>query len=186
MSDTRSIPGRLLDGCRRGDPASQKEVYARFYGYAMNITLRYAPTREVAAEILNDGFFKVFRHMDRYNPAFPFLSWFRRIMVNTAIDHFRSTRRELDMVQLMAEDYPDYAVNLPDLETEIDTLPVLQQLSPGYRMVFNLYVMEEYSHEEIADILGITTSASRSNLARAKNRLRELILEQTRSRLKQS
>ena len=176
MSESRTIPDRLLDGCRRGDAAAQKEVYARFYGYAMNITLRYAPTREVATEVLNDGFFKVFKHMDRYNPAFPFLSWFRRIIVNTAIDHFRSTRKEIDMLELLEEGLEDHSISMPSLDPDMDPLPILQQLSPGYRMVFNLYVMEEYSHEEIGDMLGITPSASRSNLTRAKKRLRELML----------
>ncbi len=185
MSDSRAIPVRLLDGCRRGDAASQKEVYARYYGYGMNITLRYGRTREEAVEVLNDGFLKIFRHMDRYNPAFPFLSWFRRIMVNTAIDHFRSTRKEMDMLELLEEGLGDQAVEMPLLEAPSDLLPILQQLTPGYRMVFNLYVMEEYTHEEIGEMLGITTSASRSNLTRAKQRLRELILDQMPSKAKQ-
>ena len=123
----------------------------------MNITLRYTPSREEAAEVLNDGFLKVFRHMDRYNPAYPFLAWFRRIVVNTAIDHFRSTRKEKDMMELMNDQQELEAVTMPVLEEEFDFLPIMQQLSPGYRMVFNLYVMEEYNHEEIGEILGITS-----------------------------
>lgn len=177
MAPSSSIPVRLLDGCRKGDPASQKEVYARYYGLGMNVTLRYSPTREEAAEVLNDAFIKVFRHIHRFNPAFPFTPWFRRIVVNTAIDHFRTTRKVPDMLPLMETDEPVEGVVWPETASDIDWLPLLRQLSPGYRIVFNLYVMEEYTHEEIGELLGITASASRSNLTRAKTRLRELLVE---------
>ncbi|MCF8239245.1 MAG: sigma-70 family RNA polymerase sigma factor [Saprospiraceae bacterium] len=184
MNDSRAIPPRLLDGCRRGDAASQKEVYARYYGYGLHITLRYTKTREEAVEVLNDGFLKIFRHMDRYNPAFPFLSWFRRIMVNSAIDHFRFTRKENDMLELLEEGLSDQVFEMPSFKEGSDLLLIVQQLSPGYRMVFNLHVMEEYTHEEIGEMLGISASASRSNLTRAKQRLRELILDQWPSVMK--
>lgn len=167
---------RTLQSCLQGNRNSQRKVYEHFYGYAISICLRYSKNREEAVEILNDGFLKAFTHLEQYNPAYPFKVWLRRILVNSAIDYHRKNlsfplHLELNAAtHLAAEEIP-----LPNLSPEDDMLPVLQKLSPAYRMVFNLYVMEDFKHDEIAEILGIDARTSRSNLIRAKEALRTLL-----------
>lgn len=167
----------ILDGCLKKRRNSQRKLYEHFYGYALNICLRYAGNREDAVEILNDSFLKVFSHLDRYDPEQAFKSWLRRIVVNTAIDHHRKNHRynantDLETVEMAEEE------SYPTLNPNEDILPLIQQLSPQYRTVFNLYVMEGYDHKEIAETLNITVNTSRSNLMRAKLRLKELLQQQ--------
>ncbi|MFN0175402.1 MAG: RNA polymerase sigma factor [Saprospiraceae bacterium] len=170
----------VLQGCQKGNRNSQRRLYEHFYGYAMSICLRYSKGRDEAVEILNDAFHKVFNHLDKYDPAYPFKVWLRRILINTAIDYHRKNRnliQTLDLAsaaELAAEEMP-----LPKLSKDEDVLPILQKLSPAYRVVFNLYVMEGYAHQEIADLLGIDVRTSRSNLMRATQNLRALVRKKT-------
>ena len=168
----------LLRGCRAGDRNSQQKLYEHFYGYAMHLCLRYTKHREEAVEILNDAFFKALTKIDTYDPALPFKSWLRRILINTAIDHFRKKHPGAAFVALTeAHDVAAEALPMPRLAPDEDMLPILRELSPAYRMVFNLYVMEGYKHQEIAELLGITPAASRSNLTRALEKLRTLLAD---------
>ncbi len=170
----------VLQGCQRGNPRSQRKLYEHFYGYAMSICLRYAQHREEAVEILNDAFFKVFTHLDQYNKGYPFQPWLRRILINTAIDYHRHLHNlpvclELrEALEVVVDDMP-----MPPLSEDEDVLPILQQLPPAYRIVFNLSVMEGYHHHEIAEMLGISASTSRSNLVRAKEKLRSLFINKS-------
>jgi RNA polymerase sigma-70 factor (ECF subfamily) len=167
----------LLAGCLRNQRQSQELLYKQFYGYAMSVCLRYAPTRDSALEVLNDGFLKVFTRLDQYDPAQPFKGWLRRIMINAAVDHYRQEVRHhnqenLDQAdQLVATDTIDAYSQL----AHEDLLMLIQRLSPAYRLVFNLYVMDGFTHEEIAGQLGISIGASKSNLARARENLRQLL-----------
>jgi RNA polymerase sigma-70 factor (ECF subfamily) len=174
MQGTETHLNEILDGCRRGKRLSQQRLYEQFHGYALHLCLRYAANREEAVEVMNDAFFKVLTRLDQYDPALPFKPWLRQILVRTAIDYFRKNHRQPLFVELMpvhdtaAEDMP-----LLEIQPGEDLLPLLQRLTPAYRTVFNLYVMEGYAHDEIAGMLGISASASRSNLARATERLRQ-------------
>lgn len=176
---------RLLEGCRRGDRNSQRKLYESFYGYAMSICLRYSASKEEASEILNDAFLKVFTNIDKFDPIQPFKPWLRRVLINAAVDYSRkkhrisSTMELSEIADLCAEDLP-----MPVLSPDEDLLPILRQLSPAYRIVFNLYVMEEYSHREIAALLDITESASRSNLTRAVEKLRVILTQTARKLIK--
>lgn len=141
----------------------------------MSITLRFSSGREDAREILNDGFYKVFKHIERYDKERPFKIWLRKIMVNAAIDHQRRHKikfETVDIDEIQVEDYSQVMV-----PGEIDALPLLQRLSPQYRIVFNLYVFEGFKHDEIAEQLGISSSTSRSNLLRAKGQLKKWLTE---------
>ncbi len=175
----------ILEGCRRGNRNSQRKLYEHFYGYAMNICLRYGKNREEALEILNDGFLKALTNLDKYDPNYPFKGWLRRILVNTAIDYHRKNHKlpvilELNTsTDLLEDDAP-----LPKISPDEDMLPILQELSPEYRLVFNLFVMEDYKHHEIAELLGISVSTSRSNLARAKEKLRAILIKKSAKALK--
>ncbi len=166
----------LLQGCRRGDRNSQRKLYEHFYGYALNICYRYSKSREEAVEIMNDAFLKVFTRLDRYDPAYPFKTWLRRILINSAIDYYRKHHNSPVHVQLeaAAETTAD-EMPMPKISPDEDLLPVLRKLSPAYRIVFNLYVLEGYKHTEIAELLGISVGTSQSNLVRATARIRALL-----------
>lgn len=170
----------ILKGCQEGNPQAQQKLYKHFYGYALSTCLRFAKNREEAVEVMNDGFLKIFNNLDKYDDDFPFKTWIRRIFINSNIDYHRKYHKNPPSLLLeTAETLPDDAVADFELSPEINVLPILQKLSPAYRMVFNLYVMEEYKHHEIAEKLGISVSTSKTNLARAKQKLRELLEKKT-------
>lgn len=166
----------LLASCLRNHRQSQELLYRQFYGYAMSVCMRYAPTREEALEVLNDGFLKVFTRLDQYDPAQPFKGWLRRIMINAAVDQYRREARHqhegVEKIELTA--VAESADAFSQLAHE-DLLALIQRLSPAYRLAFNLYVMDGFTHEEIASQLGISVGASKSNLARARENLRQLL-----------
>lgn len=177
---------RLIDGCIAGERRSQQRVYELFYGKMMAVCLRYTKNHDQAKDILQDGFIKVFRSMDKFNRAGSFEGWIRRIMVNTAIDYFRRAKNAYLLLgeERSIEDFGDQDEEdtLQDEESmeELDLKPAdvinaMQKLTPAYRTVFNLYVFEEMTHKEIADSLGINIGTSKSNLAKAKHNLRKLL-----------
>lgn len=148
-----------------------------FYAYGMSITLRYSDSREQAASILNDAFMKVFTNIKKYDTERPFKPWLRRIVVNTAINHYHRHKKDMKMTEL--EEVPDKQISR---EEEIlsgitydEIISMVQQLSPVYRTVFNLYVIEGYKHREIAEMLDISVGTSKSNLAKAKRNLQSIL-----------
>jgi RNA polymerase sigma-70 factor (ECF subfamily) len=150
----------------------------------MAICDRYANRQEDAVEILNDGFLKVFREIHHYQPAYAdvvssFKGWVRKIMVYTAIDHFRKNQKhqrvtELDSVVYQVEVVAEDAVDKLSYEEIIRSI---QELSPGYRTVFNLFVIEGLSHDEISAQLGISTGTSKSNLSKARKQLQKILFK---------
>lgn len=148
-----------------------------FYSYGMSITLRYADSKDQAAAILNDAFMKVFTNIQKYDSSRPFKPWLRKIIINTAINHFHKNKNipeweDLEIVK-NGRSRPEKITSSIAYKEIID---MVQQLSPAYRTVFNLYVIEGFKHREIAEKLGIAVGTSKSNLAKAKQNLR-LILE---------
>jgi RNA polymerase sigma-70 factor (ECF subfamily) len=178
-TDTETTDAELIRGCQRGHPPSQEALYRRHWSFAMSVCLRYAPTRDDALEVAHDAYVKAFAAIDSVDPARPFRPWFRRVLVRCAIDRHRSARRYRATVVPEA-DPPEVAV-APDaldaLEAE-DVLALFAALSDDQRAVFNLYEVEGFSHDEIADLLGIAPGTSRSHLTRARQRLRALYSEQ--------
>ena len=168
----------LLKGCRRKERAAQKELYRQFYGYAMSVSLRYCDNEDEAIEVANDAFLKVFLNIQRYDADMPFKPWFRRILINTAINHIKK-KQKLKISTLMDTEY-----NIPDTEEILarlgfqELMALVRSLSTAYRTVFNLYVMDGFTHEEISQELGISVGTSKSNLSKARERLRQLILQQ--------
>lgn len=168
----------LIRGCRKGKRESQKELYAQFYNYAMSVCLRYSRNREEAQEIVNDGFMKVFTRLDKYNDSLSFQGWLRRIMVNSAIDFYRRNEKHYNHMDIVhASDVSTNADSISQL-SEQEIMEAVQQLPPAYRMVFNLYAIEGYKHDEIAHKLGISAGTSKSNLAKARMKLKK-VLEET-------
>ena len=172
---------RHIDASIRGDRQSQYVLYKLFYGKMLGVCLRYARNRDEAKDILQDGFVKVFSSLSDYGRAGSFEGWVRRIMVNTAIDAFRKQARssifaDSDFVnENAAEKAEDETEDDMQGITTADILQAVQQLSPVYRTIFNLYVMEELSHKQIADQLGISEGTSKSNYFKAKANLRRML-----------
>lgn len=162
----------LIEGCKRRDRESQRLLYQHHYAYAMSICLRYTRTREEAREILNDGFMKVFTKIDQYNPETSFHGWLRKIMINTSIDHYRKEVKHYYQASL-DNDYPVATpTTVADDLGHSELMALVQQLTPGYRAVFNLYAIDGYTHKEISEILGISEGTSKSNLLKAREVLK--------------
>ncbi len=163
----------LLAALTRQERWAQEQLYQQYYGKMMGICLRYAGSRDEALDLLHEGFIKVFQNIGRFKPGTSLPAWIRTIMVNTCIDYYRKTirRRTEDITEAhaLSNDDPDALSQL----TEQEILAAVHELSPAYRAVFNLYVVEGFSHKEIADALQITESTSRSNLVKARIKLKE-------------
>jgi RNA polymerase sigma-70 factor (ECF subfamily) len=168
---------QLIGGCIRKERGSQKMLYKAFYGFSMGICLRYANNRDEAAEVMNQGFFKVFTRIETYDTSRPFKAWLGRIMMNVSIDYYRANLKmayaeDLDKAENMSNDeLPDQKLNYEDL------LAMVQKLPNAYRTVFNLYAIDGYTHEEIGELLHISSGTSKSNLHKARQKLKQMILE---------
>jgi RNA polymerase sigma-70 factor (ECF subfamily) len=168
---------QLIRGCIAEDRKCQKMLYKAFYGFAMGICLRYAGNRDDAAEVMNQGFFKVFTRLNTYNIEIPFKAWLGKIMINVSIDFYRANLKTAFLDDL------DKAANVTDGElvdknlNYNDLLLLVQRLPSAYRTVFNLFAIEGYSHEEIAEMLNINTGTSKSNLHKARQKLKQMIFD---------
>ncbi len=168
----------LIKGCIEGDRRMQEELYRRFAPRMYAVCLRYANNTDDAQDLLQEGFIKVYRNLHRFRGEGSFEGWIRRVFVNTSIEHFRKKSTRMSMVT----DKEDQAIEDADITAldnlaEKDIIKIIQELSPGYRAVFNLYVVEGYSHKEIGDMLGISEGTSKSQLARAKSVLQKKITQ---------
>jgi RNA polymerase sigma-70 factor (ECF subfamily) len=158
-------------------------MYTSFYGYAMSVCDRYTNNQDDAVEILNDGFLKVFKEIHRYQPAYAdvvgsFMGWLRKIMVYTAIDHFRRNQKhrftaDIDNGIIQIASAGEDALDRISYDEIIRSI---QKVTPGYWTVFNLFVIEGFSHEEIAEKLDISVGTSKSNLSKARKQLQKILL----------
>jgi RNA polymerase sigma-70 factor (ECF subfamily) len=165
----------ILTGTSKGDRKCQELLYQQFYRYGMSICLRYTATREEAVEVLNDGFMKVFMNIDQYDIKRSFTSWFRRILVNTAINYHKKNIRHNHRGLEKIPDLPVPGQNAMEELTYQEIVGVIQSLPLAYRRVFNLFVIEGYTHEEIAAMLHISIGTTKSNLSRARANLRNIL-----------
>lgn len=142
----------------------------------MSITLRYTESRGEAAEILNDAFMKVFKNIKQYDTNRPFKPWLRQIILNTAINHYHKTKeyRQVDEIDFTENSLPKDEEIISGISYD-EIIEMVQELSPAYRTVFNLYVIEGFKHREIADMLDIAVGTSKSNLAKAKRNLQSIL-----------
>src|SRR5476649_2209192 len=168
---------QLIRGCIEQNRKSQKMLYKAFYGFSMAICLRYAGDRDEAAEVMNQGFFKVFTKINSYDADRPFKAWLGRIMMNVSIDYYRANLKMAYAEDLESAEHI-YEVNMADNNLNYnDLLAMVQRLPQGYRTVFNLFAIDGYSHEEIADMLHINAGTSKSNLHKARQKLKQMILD---------
>ena len=153
----------------------QEELYRRFSPRMYAVCLRYSGSAEEAEDILQEGFIKVFRKLESFRSEGSFEGWVRRIFVNTAIEHFRRKRYLQPVTEKEENTIEGKFLSVLDNLAEKDILDLVRQLSPGYRTVFNMYVVEGYTHKEIGEMLGISEGTSKSQLSRAKVILQDLV-----------
>ena len=171
-------PTQLINSCIAGSKAAQVELYRTYAPTMFAVCLRYANDHHSAQDFLQEGFIKVFQNIDRFKGTGSFEGWLKRIFINTAIEQLRKNKKfahaDLDQeYQISNND-----LNALDNLAVEDLLQLLKKLPEGYRTIFNLYVIEGYNHKEIADMLGISDGTSKSQLARARKTIQNLIQEQ--------
>ena len=177
-----------VERCALNDRESQKKIYNSFYGYAMAICNRYSNNSDDVVEIINDGFLKIFKEIHRYKPAYSdvlssFKGWLRKIMVYTAIDHFRRNQKHQQTSDL-DNGVVQFSAGTIDPLSRIsyqEIIMAIKELSPGYRTVFNLFVIDGLTHEEISQQLGISIGTSKSNLAKARKQIQKMLVHLDRT-----
>ncbi len=177
----------IIDGCVKGVPAAQKRLFQLKYGLVMSICRRYATGADEAKEMLNDTFYTAFKYINKYDTDRPLVPWLSKLCVNCCLQHMRKYSSKETFVELTNDN------QLDNEDTPLDDyvfpesphyMKLIAQLSKAYKTVLNLYVIEEYKHQEIAKILGISVGTSKSNLFRAKRLLYDMLEKDSRFILK--
>jgi RNA polymerase sigma factor (sigma-70 family) len=171
----------LIGDCMVPKRESQKRFYSHFYSFAFSVCLRYLPLHDETVNAVNDGFLKVFRELRIFNSRQVCMedslkAWMRRIFINTAIDHLR---RKKNIPESLPSSHLDIEAPQTGAGSQLsykELLDLIGRLSPAYRMVFNLFVIDGYGHDEIAEMLGISPGTSKSNLAKARAKLQLMVL----------
>lgn len=170
---------QLIEGCKHNKRECQQYLYEKYARSMYGICLRYAPSTEAAQDLLQDGFLKIFTVISSYTGKGSFEGWMKRVFVNLALENIRKEKRNLFNEDV--ESLPDIADDNMDakaaLISETDLLEMIEELPKGYQTVFNLYAIEDYSHKEIAQLLGIAEGTSRSQYIRARQILQEKVKE---------
>lgn len=171
-NDFRSV----IAACIAGNSQAQHILFKKYFGYAKSICLRYTYSPEEAEEVLNEGFFKVFNNLERYDPEQPFKAWLRTVMVNNAISYFRRNKKHY-AARTAFDEIPEPGI-VDDAVSEItagEIMQLIHELKPIYKTVFLMYAVDGYSHKEIAAMLEINEATVRSQYARARAQLQEVI-----------
>lgn len=169
---------QIIDGCRKKDPRAQKALFEKYARTMLGVCIRYMKAQQEAEDVMQDAFIKVFEKFDKYNGEGSLEGWIKRIMVNTALDQLRKNKKtsyhlDVDEVSFML---PKDDMIIENLSAE-NLLKILDTIPEGYRVVFNLYAIEGYSHKEIAEQLGVSENTSKSQYSRAKAHLRKLLID---------
>ena len=176
MPESEINEKQLIDKCLLGDRNAQRTLYELYSNKMMGVCMRYCKDKEKAKDLLHDGFLKVYTHLDGFEGKGSFEGWMRRIMVNTALEFLRKKNDEgynLDIEEAFTLTSSDYGA-LEMMQAD-ELLKVIQKLPDTYRTTFNLFVIEGYSHKEIADSMKITESSSRVYLTRAKQMIQQML-----------
>lgn len=163
----------LIQGCIKGKDSFQYEVYKRYSPKMFGVCLRYCASREEAEDVLQDGFIKVFNKIDTFKFTGSFEGWIRKIMVHTAIRNKYITYRSHEVNTLEGVDHPSTDEKVISKLSMMDLMKLVNELPQGYKLVFNLFAVEGYSHKEIGEMLQIQEATSRSQYLRARQFLRE-------------
>lgn len=163
----------LIQGCIEGNRQMQELLYRKFSSKMYGVCLRYSGNSEDANDLLQEGFIKVFKNLGKFRSEGSFEGWIRRIFVNTSIEQFRKKVKLYNVTEVQENTIVDVDLSILDTLAEKDIMMLINGLSPGYKTVFNMHVVEGYSHKEIAEMLGINEGTSKSQLARAKGVLKK-------------
>lgn len=173
---------QLAQACERGNKRAQAQLYETYGKQMMAVCIRYARDHDEAQDLFHDGFVKVFRKIGMYDGKGPLGAWIRRTIANNALDYLRKHSRELQQAEFYREEYQyqqedminpfEEEAEMPDRDRLMELIGTMPQ---GYRTVFSMYAVEEYSHREIAEHLGITESTSKTQYRKAKAYMRDLI-----------
>ena len=174
----------IIEGCILAKRESQKIFYKTFYSFSMSICMRYCNQSEDAVEIVNDGFLKIFNSLPSFQPTYEnykgsLMAWIKKIMINTSIDRYRKDQKSHFISEITEKEH----LFFEDDESIIDRLSykeiiaIVQRLTPAYRIVFNLFVIDGHSHQEIAQQLKISPGTSKSNLSKAKVNIKKMLAE---------
>lgn len=171
---------QLIKKCLERDTLAQKQLFEFYSRRMMGVCLRYAQDGEEAQDVLQMGFIKVFEKLDTFNLEGSLEGWIRKIIVNTALDTIRKNKKfmndvEMDKVDYQLENHNENAVESLSAQ---DLLKVIQEMPPGFRTVFNMYVIEGYSHKEIAEELNISVNTSKSQFSRARAYLQKILIQE--------
>src|SRR6478609_2280569 len=173
----RASEPEMIEGCKKGDRHAQKQLYDRFSGKMYALCCRYVKDKMEAEDVLVTAFTKILDRIDQFKNEGSFEGWIRRIMVNESLSYLRKNKSMYLETDIEAADHePNYEGLESQLEAE-DLLKLISELPSGYRIVFNLYAIDGYSHKEIGDQLGINESTSKSQLSRARSFLQKRLLE---------
>lgn len=164
---------KLINDCKNRDAKAQEQLYKLYSSKLFSICLKYSRNYAEAQDNLQDGYLLIFNKIQQFNFKGSFEGWLKRVMINNVLQQYRN----VSFLELVTDEIPDIVeVNLDDESISMDyLLKIIQELPDRYRLVFNLYIIDGYSHKEIAEMLGITTGTTKSNLARARMILKERI-----------
>ena len=177
----------IIRGCSLGEARSQKQLYERYYGYAFKIAFRYIYRYDRVPDVVNDGFVKLFRNIQHFVVAGEedteprLMGWIKKIMVNTAIDELRRNHLTPEIGGMPESSWEEPAAGSAGADERLlykELICQVKRLPPSYGAVFNMYVIDGYSHQEIADALGISVGTSKSNLFKAKAFLQKIITKE--------
>ena len=168
----------LIERCLENDPRAQEFLYKRFSRRMYGVCLRFARNTMEADDILQEGFIKVFSFLKDFRHDGSLEGWIRRTIVNTAINNYNSKQNEWSETSIdLAESHHSVAEEILDKISTADLLKLIHELPEGYRLVFNLYVIEGYNHKEIAEMLNISENTSKSQLSRARMALQQRLIQ---------
>jgi RNA polymerase sigma-70 factor (ECF subfamily) len=166
----------LVHNCVSGNAEAQRELFKRFSPLMLGVAMRYIKDKEHAEDVVQDGFIKVYKNIYRFEHKGSLEGWIRRIIVNTALDQLRKNKKNLNDLHLDDSNFEivQKSVAIGKLDAEV-LMEIIQQLPHGYRVVFNMFAIEGYSHKEIAKELKVSESTSKSQYSRAKSLLRKTL-----------
>jgi RNA polymerase sigma-70 factor (ECF subfamily) len=170
----------LVEGCQAQQTDAQKELYRLYGSKVMGVCVRYSDSKEDAKDIFQESFIKIYRSIHKLKNVELLGAWMKKIAVNTAINYFHKLRKNAEIwsneEEIEASQNDDYQKIMANLSKQ-DLVKLINELAPGYRMVFNLYVVEGYSHKEIADLLNTSETNSKNQLMKAKRTLQKKLIE---------
>ena len=181
---TKLTEKQLIEDCLKGNARSQRRLFQRFAGKMMTVCRRYACDQNEAEDMLQDAFIKVFTYLGQYRFEAPLEAWVRRIVVHSALKVLEKRRIRFTDIGIEADMIPSREVDALDALSAGELMKLIGALPDGYRVVFNLYVVEGFDHNEIAALLNISPATSRSQLLKARRALRDQLIEHKRQQKK--